>query len=393
MTRDPIYLDYNATTPVDEKVFEAMRPFFVETFGNAASRSHAFGTTATKAVAHARTQVAAILRANPNEIVWTSGSTEGNNLAIKGVAAATAAKGRHIVTQPTEHKAVLDCYKTLAKQGYEVTMLPVDSAGQIDLADLEKAIRKDTVLVSLMWANNEIGTILPIRAIGQLCRARGVTFHTDATQAVGKLNVDVNADGIDLLSVSAHKLYGPKGAGALYIRQHDPKANVVCQMDGGGHEFGYRSGTLNVSGIVGLGAACELAFQTMDDERVRLSHLRDKLQRGIISQLDGVFVNGDERSRLAHCTNLSFAEVDGTALLDGMDDVAVSSGSACTSASIEPSFVLKAIGRPNDLAHASIRFSLGKRTTARDIDYTIEKVVGLVSGLRSLNSLLSPAVA
>lgn len=373
-----VYLDYNATTPLDIRVLQAMNPFFTQHFGNAAS-NHAAGILARTAVEKARSQVAGLLRARADEIVWTSGATEANNLAIKGVAEAATDRGRHIVTQATEHKAVLDTCKSLASRGWDVTYITPDRTGRVRVDQVADAIRADTVLVSVMWANNEIGTVQPIREIGGLCRSRGIAFHTDATQAVGKLPIDVNADGVDLLSLSAHKLYGPKGAGALYVRTG---TKLAIQMDGGGHERGMRSGTLNVPGIIGVGAACAVAAQELPTESPRLAALRDRLEQGISSQLEGVFVNGSVDHRLPHCTNLSFAGVDGEALLAGFDDVCVSSGSACTSAIKAPSFVLKAIGVPDDLALSSVRYSLGRMTTQADIDAAIAKTVGIVRGLR-----------
>jgi cysteine desulfurase len=382
--RLPIYLDHNATTPVDPNVFEAMRPYFCETFGNAASRGHSFGWAAEAAVDRARQQCAAVLNANPNAIVWTSGSTEANNLAIKGVAYAHLERGRHIVTQATEHKAVLDPCKRLEQEGFEVTVLGVDRRGRIDFDELAATLRPDTVLVSIMWANNEIGTIQPTRRIGQLCRDRGVLFHTDATQAVGKLPVDVQADCIDLLSFSGHKLYGPKGAGGLFVRHKPEKIELACQLDGGGHERGYRSGTLNVPGIVGLGKACEIAQQRMAIDTPRLRMLRDRLERGIRERVTGVQVNGDPENRLAHMTNLMFEGVPGDSMLMALEDIAVSSGSACTSASLEPSYVLRACNVDRDLAFSSLRFSLGRSNTEEEIDYAIEKTVDCIGNLRAL---------
>lgn len=373
-----VYLDYNATTPLDIRVLQAMNPFFTQNFGNAAS-NHAAGVVAKSAVEKARSQVAGLLRGRAEEIVWTSGATEANNLAIKGVAEAQTDRGRHIITQATEHKAVLDTCKALESRGWSVTCLTPDRAGRVSAPQVEHAIRPDTVLVSIMWANNEIGTVQPIREIGALCRSRGIAFHTDATQAVGKLPVDVAGDAVDLLSLSAHKLYGPKGAGALYVRAG---TKLSIQMDGGGHERGMRSGTLNVPGIVGLGAACAVAAQELPTESPRLAQLRDRLEQGIQSRLEGVFVNGSTEHRLPHCTNLSFANVDGEALLSSFDDVCVSSGSACTSAIKAPSFVLKAIGVPDDLALASVRYSLGRMTTQADIDAAIAKTVSVVRSLR-----------
>jgi cysteine desulfurase len=380
MSNRLVYLDYNATTPLDVRVLQAMNPYFTQVFGNAAS-AHAAGMIAKAAVEKARSQVAAILRSAADEIVFTSGATEANNLAIKGAAEANPA-GRHVVTQATEHKAVLDTCRALAARGWVVTVLSTDRNGLIDLNELTAAIRPDTAIVSIMWANNETGVIQPIRDIGKICRQRSVLFHTDATQAVGKVPIDVSSDQIDLLSLSAHKLYGPKGAGALYVRRG---VNLTIQMDGGGHERGMRSGTLNVPGIVGLGVACAVAREEMPAEAPRLKQLRDRLENGIRSQLDGVTINGSTEQRLPHCTNLSFAGINGEALLAGFDDVCVSSGSACTSAIKAPSFVLKAMGVPDDLAIASVRYSLGRMTTDKDVDRAIEKTVEIVNGLGSIS--------
>ncbi|CAN5333404.1 IscS subfamily cysteine desulfurase [soil metagenome] len=373
-----------------------MRPFFCETFGNAASRGHSFGWTAEAAVDRARQQAAAILNANPNAIVWTSGSTEANNLAIKGVACAQQHRrgsgGRHIITQATEHQAVLDPCKRLAGEGCDVTVLKVDERGRIDFDEFAAALRPETILVSIMWANNEIGTIAPIRRIGQLCREKGVLFHTDATQAVAKIAIDVEADCIDLLSFSAHKMYGPKGSGALYVRHKPDRVELACQLDGGGHERGYRSGTLNVPGIVGLGAACEIGMHELPTDAPRLKKLRDKLESGIRARVNGFHVNGDPESRLGHMTNLSFDGVPGDSMLGALEDIAVSSGSACTSASLEPSYVLRACGVPRELAFSSIRFSLGRSTTEEEIDYAIEKTTECITNLRALAAMTSGAV-
>jgi cysteine desulfurase len=383
-----IYLDYNATTPVDPRVFEAMRPYFTELFGNAASTSHRFGWTAQDAVVKARNQVAALLgveqdeRQGAREIIWTSGATEGNNLAIKGVAQSYRDKGKHIITQTTEHKAVLDPFHRLEAEGFEVSWLPVNRYGRVCAEQVAEAIRPDTILVSMMYANNETGTIEPIRDIGTLCKARGVFFHTDATQAVGKVPIDVDADGIDLLSLSAHKLYGPKGCGALFVRRKGPRVRLTPLFDGGGHERGYRSGTLNVPGIVGLGAACEVARLEMPEESARLTTLRDRLESSILSALERVFVNGDTFHRLPQVSNLSFAAADGSSILRALDDIAVSSGSACTSSSLQASHVLRAMGLSDELAYNSIRFSLGRFTTETDVDYVAEKVIRIVRGLR-----------
>lgn len=382
MVELPIYMDHNATTPVDARVFEAMRPFFMEVFGNAASRGHVFGWDAEAAVDRARSQVAALLNARPDAIVWTSGSTESNNLAIKGVVGAHAHRGRHIITQVTEHKAVLDPCERLAKRGHDVTFLKVDRFGRIDLDELRDSIRPDTVLVSIMWANNEIGTIQEIRKIGWMCRERGVLFHTDATQAVGKLAVDVEADCIDLLSMSGHKMYGPKGCGCLFVRNKPQKIELTPILDGGGHERGYRSGTLNVPGIVGVGAACEIAGQMMAEEIPRLRLLRDRLEKGVISQIDGAIVNGYQPDRLPQMTHLSFENVDHDELLSALSGIAVSSGSACTSASLEPSYVLTALGMSARRAFSALRFSLGKGNTVEEVDFVVDRLGRAVGNLR-----------
>jgi cysteine desulfurase len=387
MLKFPIYLDYHATTPMDERVLEAMLPFFREHFGNAASRNHAFGWVAEEAVEKARKQIASLINANPKEIVFTSGATESNNLAIKGVAEMYAEKGNHIITAATEHKAVLDTCKRLEKRGCRVTYLPVRPDGLIDLDQLRDSITDKTILVSIMYGNNEIGTIQDIRTIGQICHEKGVLFHTDATQAVGKIPVDVIADNIDLLSCTAHKMYGPKGVGALYVRRKNPRVQLTAQMDGGGHERGMRSGTLNVPGIVGFGKAAELCQQLMPEEMPRLQRMRDKLKDAILAELDEVYINGTMERRLPHNLNMSFAYVEGESLLMGINDIAVSSGSACTSATLEPSYVLKALGAGDDLAHSSIRFGLGRFTTEEEIDYTIGKVVEVVKKLRELSPL------
>jgi len=379
----PIYMDHNATTPLDPRVFEAMRPYFTEVFGNAASRGHSFGWAAEAAVDRARQQVAALFNARADAIVWTSGATESNNLALKGVAGAHADKGRHIITQVTEHKAVLDCCKRLEKEGCEITWLGVDARGRIDLDQLRDSIRNDTILVSIMWANNEVGTIQDIRTIGRLCRERGVLFHTDATQAAGKVVIDVVEDAIDLLSMSGHKMYGPKGCGCLYVRNKPHRIELQPHMDGGGHERGYRSGTINVPGVVGVGAACEIAKNELAVEVPRLRKLRDRLERGIVDQLNDVKVNGDPESRLAHVTNISFAGVGHDELLGSLFDIAVSTGSACTSASLETSYVLRALGVPDKLAGSSLRLSLGKRNNDAEVDYVIDRVVNVVRQLRA----------
>lgn len=392
MVNTPIYLDHNATTPVDPRVFEAMRPYFCDVFGNAASRTHSFGQAAAAAVDAARGQVATLLNADPSEIIWTSGATESNNLAIKGVAEMHASKGRHIITQLTEHKAVLDPCKRLQSLGYEVTFLGVDRAGRVSVEELAAAIRPDTILVSIMYANNETGTLQPIREIGELCHARGVLFHTDATQAVGHVPVDVKSDNIDLLSLSAHKLYGPKGAGTLYVRKRNPRVLLSPLLDGGGHERGFRSGTLNVPGIVGCGEACRIAGELLGSEMGVMAQLRDRLERELLARNKFVTINGDIQHRLPHTTNLSFAYVEGESIMLAMDDIAVSSGSACTSASLEPSHVLAAMGVSPTLAHSSIRFGVGRFTTAEQIDYTVEKLTASLARLREMSPLYELAM-
>jgi cysteine desulfurase len=382
MVNLPIYLDYNSTTPVDPRVLEAMLPYFTDKFGNAASRSHAFGWAAEEAVEVAREQVARLVGAEPKEIVFTSGATEGDNLALKGVFEAYAAKGNHIITVATEHKAVLDSCHHIERLGGEVTFLPVDPLGLIDPGELATAIRPTTILIAVMYANNEIGVLQPMRAISEIARRHEVLFFSDAVQAVGKIPVDVNADGIDILTLSAHKIYGPKGIGATYVRRRNPRVRLSAQMDGGGHERGMRSGTLNVPAIVGLGRACELCGSEMAAESLRLSALRDKLEQGLL-RISGARVNGTREHRLPHTTNISFGGVDGQALLAGLGkDVALSSGSACTSASMEPSYVLKALGIDDDLAHSSLRLGLGRWTTAEEVDYAIGRIGETVALLR-----------
>lgn len=384
--RLPIYLDNNATTQVDPRVFEAMTPYFLENFGNAASKSHAFGWAAEEAVDYAREQVAKIIGANSKEIIFTSGATESNNLAIKGVFEMYAAKGNHIITVITEHKAVLDTCKHLEKLGAEITYLPVAENGLINMDQLEQAIKSNTILVSVMFGNNELGVLQPIREIGALCKKHGVLFHTDATQAVGKIPVDVIADNIDLLSFTAHKMYGPKGIGALYVRRKNPRVKVTAQMDGGGHERGMRSGTLNVPGIIGFGKACEIAIQEMEAEGKRLSAMRDRLEAALL-QLEESYVNGSREHRLPHTTNISFKYVEGEGLMMGIKDIACSSGSACTSASLEPSYVLKSLGLDDELAHSSIRFGLGRFTKDEEIDFAINLVTQAVNKLRDMSPL------
>jgi len=382
----PIYLDNNATTPVDPRVLETMIPFFLEDFGNAASKSHFFGWKAEEAVDYAREQVANLINANSKEIIFTSGATESNNLALKGVFEMYAEKGNHIITVSTEHKAILDACKHLERSGAEITYLPVGSDGLITLNQIEQAVKPNTILVSVMYGNNELGVIQPIKEIGEFCKSKGILFHTDATQAVGKIDVDVIEDGIDLLSFTAHKMYGPKGVGALYVRRKNPRVKVTAQMDGGGHERGMRSGTLNVPGIVGFGKACEIAKQEMHDEAVRLEKLRNKLENSLL-ELEESYVNGSTSNRLPHTTNISFKYVEGEGLMMGIKDIAVSSGSACTSASLEPSYVLKNLGLDDELAHSSIRFGLGRFTTEEEIDFTIDCVKTAVNKLRDMSPL------
>jgi cysteine desulfurase len=387
----PIYMDNQATTAVDPRVLEAMLPYFTEKFGNAASRNHEFGWKAEEAVENARAQIARLIRANPREIVFTSGATESDNLAIKGMVEAYREKGNHIITQATEHKAVLDVCKHLEKSGCEVTYLPVAPDGLIDLEGLRRAVTPRTILISIMYANNEIGVIQPIEEIGKIAKEKKIVFHVDAVQALGKIPVDVQRDGIDLLSISAHKIHGPKGVGALYVRRKDPRVAIAAMIDGGGHERGMRSGTLNVPGIVGLGKACELCMKEMPEQSERLRRLRDRLKEAIMSRLDGTAVNGSLARRLPNNLNLSFSCVEGDALLMGINDVAVSSGSACTSAMIEPSYVLRALGVSEDLAHSSIRFGLGRFNTEEEVDYVADRVVETVKRLRELSPLYEAA--
>ncbi len=388
-----VYLDNNATTPVDPRVLEAMLPFYRESFGNAASRNHPFGWAAEEAVDKARQRVAGVLNANSKEIIWTSGATEGNNLAIQGVARMYADTGKHIVTCPIEHKAVIDPCKFLETQGYEVTWLEPDEYGRVSVDQVAESIRDDTILVSLMFANNEIGTIHPIGEIGALCKQRNVFFHTDATQAFGKVPIDVEAMGIDLATMSAHKVYGPKGVGALYVRRRKPRVRLQPIIFGGGHERGMRSGTLNVPGVVGCGAAAEIALREMPTESVRIAGLRDRLWEGLSGQLTDITMNGHPEHRLPNTLNVSFLYVEGESLMMGMSDIAVSSGSACTSASLEPSYVLRGLGLGDDVAHSSIRFSLGRFTTQQDIEHTIEQVVRAVNHLRNMSPLYEMAQA
>ena len=384
---NPIYLDYQATTPVDKRVLDAMLPYFTDAFGNAASRSHAFGWKAEEAVDLSREQIASLINASAKEVVFTSGSTEAINLAMKGVGDMYGAKGKHMITSLAEHKAVLDTAKHLEKEGFEVTYLKPDATGKVTAEQVAEAIREDTILVSLMWANNEVGTINPIREIGAACRERGVLFFTDATQAVGKIPVDVEADNIDMLCLSGHKVYGPKGVGCLYVRRRKPRVRLVAQMDGGGHERGMRSGTLNVPGIVGLGAACAVAEQDLEKDIAHANALRERFESKIFAALDYVEINGDENARLPGCSNLSFAYVEGESLIMGFKDLAVSSGSACTSASLEPSHVLQCMGVGDELAHSSIRFGFGRLTTEEDIDFAANQVIEAVKKLRELSPL------
>jgi cysteine desulfurase len=380
-------MDYHATTPVDPRVLEAMLPYFTETFGNAASRNHAFGWAAEEAVTKARDQVAALIGAKAREVIFTSGATESNNLAIKGVAEMYREKGNHIITCVTEHKAVIDACKKLEKQGARVTYLPVQKDGRISLDDLRAAITDKTILITIMAANNEIGVLQPVAEIGKIAKEKGVFFHTDAVQAAGKVPFDVEEAQADLVSLSAHKMYGPKGMGALYVRRRNPRVLLAEQISGGGHERGMRSGTLNVPGIVGFGKAAELAREEMATEGERLRGLRDRLNEKFHANLDEIFVNGSMEHRLPHNLNISFAYVEGESLLMGINDVAVSSGSACTSASLEPSYVLKALGAGDDLAHSSIRFGLGRWTTEEEVDYVVEKLTSVVRRLREMSPL------
>ncbi len=383
----PIYLDNNATTPMDPRVLEAMLPYFVENFGNAASRNHSFGWVAEEAVDYAREQVAKLINADPKEIIFTSGATESDNLALKGVFEMYSSKGNHIITCTTEHKAVLDSCKHIEKLGGHVTYLQVQADGLIDLKELESAITDKTILISIMYGNNEIGVLQDVKAISNIARKHGVLFFTDATQAVGKVPVEVIAHGIDLMAFSGHKIYGPKGVGALYVRRKNPRVKVTSQMDGGGHERGMRSGTLNVPGIVGLGKACELCMNEMESEAKRLSQMRDRLEAGL-TELEESYVNGNREHRLPHTTNISFKYVEGEGLMMGFNkNIALSSGSACTSASLEPSYVLKALGLGDDLAHSSLRFGLGRFTTDEQIDFTIDAVKNTVLKLREMSPL------
>lgn len=387
MLKFPIYMDNHATTPLDPRVLEAMLPYFTEKFGNAASRNHAFGWQAEEAVEQARKQVAELIGATGKEIVFTSGATESDNLAIKGVAHMYREKGNHIITAVTEHKAVIDTCKHLEKEGFLVTYLPVRKDGLIDLEQLRAAFTDRTILVSIMAANNEVGVLQPIGQVGAMCRERGVLFHTDAVQAAGKVPFDVNAQHVDLASLSAHKMYGPKGVGALYVRRRNPRVLLTPIIDGGGHERGMRSGTLNVPGIVGMGKAAEIARQELAEELLRLTALRNRLLEGLRKGLDEIYVNGSLEHRLPGNLNVSFAYVEGESLLMGVNDVAVSSGSACTSATLEPSYVLKAMGLNDELAHSSIRFGLGRFNTEEEVDHVVSKLVSVVARLREMSPL------
>lgn len=387
MLKLPVYLDNNATTPCDPRVVEAMLPYFTETFGNSASRNHPFGWAAEEAVDYAREQVAQLINADPKEIIFTSGATEADNLAIKGVFEMYASKGNHIITCTTEHKAVLDTCKHIEKMGGEVTYLTVNPDGLIDIKELEAAIKSNTILIAIMIANNEIGTIQPYKEIAAIAKKHGVLFFTDGTQAVGKIPIDVKNDGIDLMAFTAHKMYGPKGIGALYVRRKNPRVKVTAQIDGGGHERGMRSGTINVPGVVGFGKACELCRLEMSQDAERLLKLRDKLEEGLM-KIEESYLNGSKENRLPHVSNISFKHVEGEGLLMGFNkNIALSSGSACTSASLEPSYVLKALGLGDDLAHSSLRFGLGRFTTEDQIDYTVEQISNTVHKLREMSPL------
>ena len=383
----PIYLDYAATCPVDPRVLEAMMPYFTEHFGNAASRTHSFGWQAEEAVEMARAEVAKVIGADPKEITWTSGATESDNLAIKGVAEFLGDKGNHIVTVVTEHKAILDACKYLERKGFSVTYLSVGEDGLISLDALRNAICDQTVLVSVMFANNETGVIQPIAKIGEICREKNVLFHTDAVQAFGKVAIDVEAMKIDLLSLSAHKIYGPKGVGALYVRRRRPRVRIVSQIHGGGHERGNRSGTLNVPSIVGFGEAAKIARESLDGEASRIRRLRDHLLARVEREIPNAYLNGHENSRLPGTVNISFAYVEGESLIMGLKDLALSSGSACTSASLEPSYVLRAMGLDDELAHSSLRISIGRTTTKEEIDYVVDRIRDTVTKLREMSPL------
>ena len=388
----PIYLDYQATPPVAERVLAQMLPYFSETYGNAASRSHSFGWAGEEAVTKARKQIASVIGATPKEIIFTSGSTEAINLVLKGAVEMYPTRGKHIITSLVEHKAVLDVCKHLEQEGCEVTYLKPDKTGRVSVEQVREAMREDTLIVALLWASNEIGTINPIREIGALCHERKVLFFTDGTQAVGKIPVSVEEDNVDLMCLSAHKIYGPKGIGALYVRRKDPRVRLSAQMDGGGHERGMRSGTLNVPGIVGLGKACEIAEHDFDKDLARQGGLRDRFEKRIFDELDYVYINGNKDNRLPHASNISFAYVEGESLIMGMKDLAVSSGSACTSASLEPSHVLRACDVGDELAHSSIRFSFGRLTTDEEVEFAADQVIEAVKRLRELSPLYEMAL-
>jgi cysteine desulfurase len=389
--KTPVYLDNHATTQMDPRVLDVMLPYFTEKFGNAASRNHSFGWEAELAVENARKQIASLIGATAKEIIFTSGATESNNLAIKGVSEMYAERGNHIITAATEHKSVLDTCKHVEKRGYRVTYLPLMQNGLVDLDMLREAFTDKTILVTIMYANNEIGVLQPIAEIGKMCRERGILFHTDAVQAVGKVPVDVNRDNIDILSLTGHKIYGPKGCGALYVRRRNPRVQLTAQMDGGGHERGMRSGTLNVPSIAGFGEACAIAQREMPEESARMRYLRDKLRHRLESELDEVYINGTMEHRLPNNLNISFAYVEGESLLMGINDIAVSSGSACTSATLEPSYVLKALGAGDDIAHSSIRFGIGRFNTEEEVDYAADRVIEVVRRLRELSPLYEMA--
>jgi len=392
MVKLPIYMDNHATTPLDKRVLEAMLPYFKEKFGNAASRNHSFGWEAEEAVDKARGQIARLIHAQSKEIIFSSGATEADNLAIKGVIEFYKEKGNHIITCVTEHKAILDSCRALERSGKAtITYLPVDKYGMVDPEAVRKAITDKTVLITLMYANNEVGTIHPVAEIGKIAKENGIVFHSDATQAVGKIPVDVEKDGIDLMSMSGHKIYGPKGIGAIYVRSKGPRVRLTPQIDGGGHERGIRSGTLNVTGIIGLGQACEIAGAEMLEENRRLRELRDKLEAGIFERLDEVYLNGHPTERLPGNLNVSFAYVEGESLLMGISDIAVSSGSACTSATLEPSYVIRALGTDEELAHSSIRFGLGRFNTEEEVDYVTDRVSKEVKRLREMSPLYEMA--
>lgn len=387
----PIYLDNHSTTPCDPRVLEMMLPYFTEKFGNAASRNHSFGWEAEEAVEVARKQIAHLIHADPKELIFTSGATESDNLALQGVVEMYREKGNHIITGSTEHRAVIDTAKYLEKKGVKVTFLPVDKAGMVSPEDVRNAITDQTILISIMMANNEIGTINPVAAIGKVAKEKGVLFHCDATQGVGKIPVNVQEMGIDLMSFTGHKIYGPKGVGALYVRRKAPRVRLEAMMYGGGHERGMRSGTLPVPLIVGFGKACELCEQEMSTESVRMAKMRDRLQEGIMNRMDEVYLNGHPTERLPNNLNISFAYVEGEALLMGVKEIALSSGSACTSATLEPSYVLRALGVGSDLAHSSIRFGLGRFNTDEEVEYTIDRMIKAVTHLREMSPLYEMA--